>query len=276
MARQRTMYTLVNKYKEGKEVVAYELQAEGAEGTKRVTVDQMAYFVGRGVVTGVTAQIYNGKLLYRGVGDSIGSKEATQLKTKTSKLAATKTADEVAAAAPAKRRGRPPKKTADAQGVKTTKKSTDYIDAAIQSGAISQLSEVQQLLARIRIAKNKISYIDHGLLDPSLFEAGNTAITDTIAFNNLRSTIFKEFDMNIYVPEISSDARLRITYPFNGLEVGGYVDICKKGDSVKIDYKAIHFGNNGGSKTFHLIKEHAQAIDYLNTINGNLSYARNK
>ena len=110
MARQRTMYTLVNKYKEGKEVVAYELQADGVEGTKRVTVDQMAYFVGRGVVNGVTAQIYNGKLLYRGVGDSIVAKEASQLKTKTSTLAATKTADEVAAEVPAKRRGRPPKK----------------------------------------------------------------------------------------------------------------------------------------------------------------------
>ena len=209
MARQRTTYTLVGKYKEGKEVVAYELQAEGTEGTKRVTVDQMAYFVGRGVVNGVTAQIYNGKLLYRGVGDSIGTKEASKLKTKTSKLAATKTADEVAAAAPPKRRGRPPKKNTYTQ----TSMPDDNITKAINNRVIYNLSELEQLLAKVRLAKlGKLTgYIDNSTVGIANYMA--KVMSSHLVYSDPKIDYYRS-DREV---SESSKITFNVTIPFEGI-----------------------------------------------------------
>lgn len=70
MAR-RTEYQIVGRYMEGKEVVAYHLQSLEREKDGRYTREQVCYLVGRGQVTNCSGQLYQDKVILRGVGGSL-------------------------------------------------------------------------------------------------------------------------------------------------------------------------------------------------------------
>lgn len=67
----RIEYQIVGRYMDGKEVTGYHLQSMESGKAGRYTREQVAYLVGRGQVTNCSAQIYQDKLLLRGVGMSL-------------------------------------------------------------------------------------------------------------------------------------------------------------------------------------------------------------
>lgn len=69
----RIEYQIVGRYMDGKEVTGYHLQSLNSGKSGKYTREQVAYLVGRGQVTNCTGQIYQDKLLLRGVGMSIES-----------------------------------------------------------------------------------------------------------------------------------------------------------------------------------------------------------
>ena len=73
MGAKRTQYQIVGRYMDGKEVTAYHLQSLETGKQGRYSREQVAYLVGREQVTNCTGQIYQDKLLLRGVGISLDS-----------------------------------------------------------------------------------------------------------------------------------------------------------------------------------------------------------
>lgn len=69
----RIEYQIVGRYMDGKEVTGYHLQSLESGKSGRYTREQVAYLVGRGQITNCTGQIYQDKLLLRGVGMSLDS-----------------------------------------------------------------------------------------------------------------------------------------------------------------------------------------------------------
>lgn len=63
----RNTYTIVGRYMDGKEVVAYHLTSDSGK-SGRYTREQVIYLVGRGQILNCTGQIYQDKLLLRGKG----------------------------------------------------------------------------------------------------------------------------------------------------------------------------------------------------------------
>lgn len=66
MARQKTMYKLVGRYVIGNDTIYYALISENGKEV-RYTEEQMAFIVGREQVINVRAQLYQNKVLFRGV-----------------------------------------------------------------------------------------------------------------------------------------------------------------------------------------------------------------
>lgn len=64
-------YSIIGRYAQGREIIAFELANLGTNAHQRYTVNQVAYLVGRGSVLNCQGQIYNGKVLFRGVGCSL-------------------------------------------------------------------------------------------------------------------------------------------------------------------------------------------------------------
>lgn len=64
----RVEYQIVGRYMDGKEVVGYHLQSMDSGKSGRYTREQIAFLVGRGQVTNCQGQIYQDKLILRGVG----------------------------------------------------------------------------------------------------------------------------------------------------------------------------------------------------------------
>lgn len=64
-------YSIIGRYAQGREIVAFELANLSTNAHQRYTVNQVAYLVGRGSVLNCQGQIYNGKVLFRGVGCSL-------------------------------------------------------------------------------------------------------------------------------------------------------------------------------------------------------------
>lgn len=71
MGAQRTKYQIVGRYMDGKEVVAYHLQSLETGKAGRYTREQVCYLVGRDQVTNCSGQIYQDKVLLRGVNCSL-------------------------------------------------------------------------------------------------------------------------------------------------------------------------------------------------------------
>ena len=64
-------YSIIGRYAQGREIVAFEVANLATNAHQRYTVNQVAYLVGRGSVLNCQGQIYNGKVLFRGVGCSL-------------------------------------------------------------------------------------------------------------------------------------------------------------------------------------------------------------
>lgn len=79
MSRARTQYKLVGRYLNGNDTKYYGLVSEDDKQVK-YTSEQMAFMVGRGQVVNVGAQIYQGKLLFRGQNCDIKSLTTIQLR----------------------------------------------------------------------------------------------------------------------------------------------------------------------------------------------------
>lgn len=79
MSRARTQYKLVGRYLNGNDTKYYGLVSEDNKQVK-YTSEQMAFMVGRGQVVNVGAQIYQGKLLFRGQNCDIKSLPTIQLR----------------------------------------------------------------------------------------------------------------------------------------------------------------------------------------------------
>lgn len=79
MARARTQYKLVGRYLNGNDTRYYGLVSEDNKQVK-YTSEQMAFMVGRGQVINVGAQIYQGRLLFRGQNCDIKSLPTIQLR----------------------------------------------------------------------------------------------------------------------------------------------------------------------------------------------------
>lgn len=71
MGAKRVQYQIVGRYMDGKEVTAYHLQSLDSGKAGRYSREQTAYLVGRGQVTNCSGQIYQDKLLLRGVDCSL-------------------------------------------------------------------------------------------------------------------------------------------------------------------------------------------------------------
>ena len=78
MARQRIQYKLVGRYVKGNDTVYYGLISENGKEV-RYTEEQMAFAVGRDQVINVKAQLYQDKVLFRGVDCDIKSLPTIQL-----------------------------------------------------------------------------------------------------------------------------------------------------------------------------------------------------
>lgn len=78
MSRARTQYKLVGRYLNGNDTKYYGLVSEDNKQVK-YTSEQMAFIVGRGQVVNVGAQVYQGKLLFRGQNCDIKSLPTIQL-----------------------------------------------------------------------------------------------------------------------------------------------------------------------------------------------------
>lgn len=80
MARQRIQYKLVGRYVRGNDTVYYGLISENGKEVK-YTEEQMAFAVGRDQVINVKAQLYQDKVLFRGIDCDIKSLPTIQLNT---------------------------------------------------------------------------------------------------------------------------------------------------------------------------------------------------
>lgn len=65
------MYQIVGRYMDGKEVTGYHLHSLETGKNGRFTREQVAFLVGKGQVTNCSGQVYQDKLLLRGVGMSL-------------------------------------------------------------------------------------------------------------------------------------------------------------------------------------------------------------
>lgn len=68
MAFQKLQYQLVGRYMDGNNVVGYHLQDLTTGKSGRFDRETMSFLVGRGSVTNVKGRIYQGKVLFDGVG----------------------------------------------------------------------------------------------------------------------------------------------------------------------------------------------------------------
>lgn len=71
MANPNNEFQIVGRYLDGKTVTAYHLQSLGSGKAGKYTKEQVAYLIGKELITNCTAQIYKGKLLLRGKGMSL-------------------------------------------------------------------------------------------------------------------------------------------------------------------------------------------------------------
>ena len=71
MGAQRTKYQIVGRYMNGKEVTAYHIQSLETGKSGKYTREQVCYLVGRDQITNCTGQLYQDKVLLRGVGCSL-------------------------------------------------------------------------------------------------------------------------------------------------------------------------------------------------------------
>lgn len=71
MGAKRVEYQIVGRYMDGKEVTAYHLQSIDTGKAGKYSREQVAYLVGRGQVTNCSGQIYQDRVLFRGVGCSL-------------------------------------------------------------------------------------------------------------------------------------------------------------------------------------------------------------
>ena len=78
MARQKIQYRLVGRYVRGNDTVYYGLISENGNEV-RYTEEQMAFAVGRDQVVNVKAQLYQNKVLFRGIGCDIKNLPTIQL-----------------------------------------------------------------------------------------------------------------------------------------------------------------------------------------------------
>lgn len=75
----RLQYQIVGRYMDRTEVVAYHLQCLSNGKSVKLSKEQVAFLVGRGQVTNCQGQIYQDKLLLRGVGVSLDSLPTKQV-----------------------------------------------------------------------------------------------------------------------------------------------------------------------------------------------------
>lgn len=71
MAREKTIYTMVGRYKQGNEVVAYHLQSLDKGKAGKFSREQVIYLIGRGQISNCTAQLYKDGVIIRGVDMSL-------------------------------------------------------------------------------------------------------------------------------------------------------------------------------------------------------------
>lgn len=67
----KILYQIVGRYMDGKEVTGYHLQSMDTGKNGRYTREQVAFLVGKGQVTNCQGQIYQDKLILRGIGVSL-------------------------------------------------------------------------------------------------------------------------------------------------------------------------------------------------------------
>lgn len=67
----KIMYQIVGRYMDGSEVTGYHLQSMETGKSGRFTREQVSFLVGRGQVTNCQGQIYQDKVILRGIGISL-------------------------------------------------------------------------------------------------------------------------------------------------------------------------------------------------------------
>lgn len=78
MAKERVMYSMVGRYKQGNEIVAYHLQSLDTGKAGKYSREQVIYLIGRGQVSNCTAQLYKDGVIIRGVGMNLESLPVVQ------------------------------------------------------------------------------------------------------------------------------------------------------------------------------------------------------
>ena len=78
----KTMYKIVGRYANGKEIIGYHLQSTESNKSGRYTREQVCFFVGRGQIVNCSGQLYQDKVMLRGVGISLDALPTKQEKSK--------------------------------------------------------------------------------------------------------------------------------------------------------------------------------------------------
>jgi hypothetical protein len=67
----RMQYTVVGKRTNGRQITGYYIMDPRSSKSALYSKEVLAYLVGKGMLSNCTAQIYKGKILFRGVGESL-------------------------------------------------------------------------------------------------------------------------------------------------------------------------------------------------------------
>lgn len=183
MTRARTQYKLVGRYLNGNDTKYYGLVSEDDKQVK-YTSEQMAFMVGRGQVVNVGAQVYQGKLLFRGQNCDIKSLPTIQLRKDkdTGKIVTTTVAKKPVA--------EPIRKPAPV--VKPVQDEEEYLDPSIVASVAEHLGITINGRFKYSVLINKLL----GLFNKTAYNATKTMCYMDMAILNLMVTVDAVDDTN--------------------------------------------------------------------------------
>ena len=190
MNRARTQYKLVGRYLNGNDTKYYGLVSEDNKQVK-YTSEQMAFMVGRGQVVNVGAQIYQGKLLFRGQNCDIKSLPTIQLrKDKDTGKIITTPVQKKHVAEPIRKPAPVVKKPAPV--TKPVQDEEEYLDPSIVKSVAEHLGITINGGFKYSVLINKLL----GLFNKTAYNATKTMCYTDMAILNLMVTVDAVDDTN--------------------------------------------------------------------------------
>ena len=252
MSRARTQYKLVGRYLNGNDTKYYGLVSEDDKQVK-YTSEQMAFMVGRGQVVNVGAQVYQGKLLFRGQNCDIKSLPTIQLrkdkntgKIVTTPVAKKPVAEPIRKPAPVVKKhvAEPIRKPAPV--VKPVQDEEEYLDPSIVASVAEHLGITINGRFKYSVLINKLL----GLFNKTAYNATKTLCYMDMTMLNLMVTVdavdstnkmyyihFNKWGSKSVVYAVISESTFELfKYEYAGLVLDTY-----KGKVESVEYKPMHY-----------------------------------